>query len=66
MRRKFDRESDALYFRLDESSIVGSEEAGPGIILDYAANDNVVCIEILGLSKRMSEDLLHTFQFDTR
>ena len=34
MKLKVDMESDALYFRLDESDIMESEEAEPGIILD--------------------------------
>lgn len=31
MRVKVDKKSDALYFRVDESRIVESEEARPGI-----------------------------------
>ncbi len=54
MRLKVDHKNDALYFRLDESDIVESEEIKPGVILDYDANDNMVGIEILGLSKRVS------------
>lgn len=37
MRFKVDRENDALYFRLDESAIVESEEVQPGVILDFDA-----------------------------
>jgi len=65
MRLKVDHQNDALYFRLDESAVVESEEIKPGIILDYDANDNVVGIEILGLSKRVSMDVLKTLQFET-
>jgi hypothetical protein len=35
MRIKVDKTNDALYFRLDESPIVESEEVQPGIVLDY-------------------------------
>ena len=56
MKLKVDHDNDALYFRLDESAIVDSEEIKPGIILDYDANENVVGIEILGLSQRVSLD----------
>ena len=35
MRLKVDKTSDALYFRLDESAIVDSEEVRPGVILDF-------------------------------
>ena len=37
MRIKVDKENDALYFRLDETTIVESEEVRPGVILDYNA-----------------------------
>ena len=60
-----DQKNDALYFRLDESAIVDSEEIEPGVILDYDANDNVVGIEIMGLSKRVSVEMLKSLQFET-
>ena len=64
MRLKVDHKNDALYFRLNESVIVESEEIRPGVILDYDANDNVVGIEILGLSKRVPVEMLKTLQFE--
>jgi uncharacterized protein YuzE len=65
MRLKVDHKNDALYFRLDESAVVDSEEIRPGVILDYDANDNVVGIEMLGLSKRVPVEKLKTLQFET-
>ncbi|MDQ7065370.1 MAG: DUF2283 domain-containing protein [candidate division KSB1 bacterium] len=65
MRLKIDQKNDALYFRLDESAIVDSEEVKPGIILDYDANDNVVGIEILGLSKRVPVETFKSLLFET-
>lgn len=65
MRLKMDHKNDALYFRLDESAIVESEEIRPGVILDYDANDNVVGIEILGVSKRVPVHMLKSLQFET-
>jgi uncharacterized protein YuzE len=65
MRLKVHQKNDALYFRLDESVIVDSKEVKPGIILDYDANNNVVGIEILGLSKRVTAETLKSLQFDT-
>lgn len=65
MRLKIDHKNDALYFRLEESAIVESEEIKLGVILDYGANDNVVGIEILGLSKRVPIDMLKSLQFET-
>ncbi len=65
MRLKVDHKNDALYLRLDESAIVDSEEVKPGVILDYDASENVVGIEILGLSKRVPETMLKNLQFET-
>jgi uncharacterized protein YuzE len=50
MRLKVDKENDALDFRMDESSIVESEEVQPGVVIDYNADGKVVGIEILNLS----------------
>ena len=65
MRLKVDHKNDALYFRLDESAIVESEEIRPGVILDYDAKGNVVGIEMLCLSKRVPAEMLKSLQFDT-
>jgi uncharacterized protein YuzE len=63
MRIKIDKESDALYFRLDESRIVESEEVRPGVILDYDQNDRVVGVEFLGISNRASMEELSSLHF---
>ncbi len=65
MRLKVDHKDDVLYFRLNESAIVESEEIKPGVIIDYDADDNVVGIEILGLSKRVPKEMLKVLQFET-
>lgn len=65
MRLKVDHKNDALYFRLDEAAVVESEEIKPGVILDYDASDNVVGIEIMGLSKRVPVEMLKNLQFET-
>ena len=65
MRLKVDKENDALYFRLDESAIVESEEVQPGIVLDYDDRGRVVGIEILHLSGRVAPEQLRTLQFET-
>lgn len=62
---KVDHKNDALYFRLDETRIIESEEVRPGVILDYDADDNVIGVEILGLSKRIPAEALKTLQFET-
>jgi uncharacterized protein YuzE len=65
MRLKVDKENDALYFRLDESSIAESEEVQPGIILDFNGEGKVVGIEILNLSGRMTPEQLKILQYET-
>ena len=65
MRLKIDKENDALYFRLDESAIIESEEVQPGVILDFDKNNQVVGIEILNLSARISQEKLNILQFET-
>jgi len=65
MRIKVDKSSDTLYFRLDEASIVESEEIRPGVILDYDKNDNVVGVEFLGISTRATPAELSSLQFQT-
>jgi uncharacterized protein YuzE len=65
MRLKIDKENDALYFRLDESAIVESEEVQPGVILDYDKNNLVVGIEILNLSSRIGKEKLNFLQLET-
>ncbi len=65
MRLKIDRESDALYLRLDESKIVDSEEVTPGVVLDFNEQEQVVGIEILRLSKRVSSESLSKVSLET-
>jgi uncharacterized protein YuzE len=65
MRIKVDRDSDALYFRLDESRVVESEEIRPGVILDYDEDDRVVGVEFLGVSLRATKEELSSLQFQT-
>ena len=65
MRIRIDKENDALYFRLDESRIVESEEIQPGIRLDYDENNQVVGIEFLVISSRASKEELSSSQFQT-
>lgn len=65
MRLRIDKESDALFLRLDEAEITDSEEVAPGIILDYDENERVIGIEILALSSRIAPEKLGIFQFET-
>ncbi len=46
MKIKIDKETDDLYFRLDDSEIIESEEVENGVILDFNKNGKVVGIKI--------------------
>jgi len=58
MKIKIDSESDALYMRLTDTRIHDSEEVKPGVILDYDEHDNLVGVEILKVSERVSSSSL--------
>jgi uncharacterized protein YuzE len=51
MKLNVDHEADALYLRLDDSRIVESEEVSPGVVLDFNEHNQVVGVEIRGISK---------------
>lgn len=63
MKLNVDREAGALYLRL-ESTIVGTEEIAPGVVLDYSEAGEVVGVEMLHLSRRSSEVKLSTLEFE--
>jgi uncharacterized protein YuzE len=52
MKLTVDHEADALYLNLSPDRAVESEEIAPGIVLDYDAENRVVGIEMLHLSRR--------------
>jgi uncharacterized protein YuzE len=60
---KVDEKADALYLRLDDSQILESEEVSPGIVLDFNADNQVVGVEILNLSRRSPNLNLRELQF---
>jgi uncharacterized protein YuzE len=64
MKIHFDEKADALYFRLDDSKIVESQEIQPGIVLDFNENNQVVGIEILGVKDRVPLADLKRIQFE--
>jgi uncharacterized protein YuzE len=52
MKLTIDPGADALYLRLNDAQILESEQVASGVVLDYDAQDNVVGVEMLNLSKR--------------
>lgn len=51
MKLEYDPAADSLYVRLNDQTIIESEQIKPGIILDYDEAGNVVGIEVLSASK---------------
>ncbi len=64
MKVQFDQKADAIYFRLDESPIVESEEVRPGVILDFNDQDQVVGIELLSIKGRVPVKMLRQLSFE--
>jgi uncharacterized protein YuzE len=64
MKVHFDQKTDALYFRLDDSKVIESEEVKPGIVLDFNDKNQVVGIEILDAGKRVPGSSLKQMQFE--
>ena len=64
MKVQFDQKADAIYFRLNESPIVESEEVRPGVILDFNDKDQVVGIELLSIKGRVPVEMLRQLSFE--
>lgn len=65
MKLRVDQRAGALHLLLDDSTIVESDEVSPGIVLDYNEANEVVGVEMLGLSKRSPEVDLTALDFET-
>lgn len=63
MRLTVDQEADALHFRLVDVPVSESDGISPGVIVDYDESNQVVGVEILGLSKRRPPVNPMDFQF---
>ena len=58
-------EADALYLRLDDSTIFESEDVAPDVVLDFNEAIQVVGVEMLYLSKRPANPILSTLKSAT-
>jgi uncharacterized protein YuzE len=65
MKLKVDRQADALYLGLSDAPASRSQEVSPGIVVDYDAQDHVVGIEMLYLSRRAPESDLQRLLFES-
>ena len=54
MKIKYNREVDILYIHLMDETIEDSDEAQPGLAIDYDAAGIVVGFEIMNASKKMA------------
>ncbi len=54
MKINYDRETDALVVIFSEAQVTESDEDKPGVILDYDVSGNLVSVEILDASQRVS------------
>ncbi len=53
MKIRYDKETDIVYIRFSDVKIAESDQAKPGIILDYAEDGRIVGIEVLNASENM-------------
>ena len=58
MKIEYDREADALYIYLRETSVEDNMDVEEGVTIDLDANGHIVGVEILDVSTRMSEEEL--------
>ena len=64
MKATYDARTDTLSIVLrSDARIAESDEEKPGVILDYDQDGNLVSLEILDASKRVSE--ARRFEFET-
>ena len=61
MKANYDPKTDTLTLILNAGPVAESDEDKPGVILDYDAAGNLVGIEVLDASQRVSE--AHTMEF---
>jgi len=55
MKIKYDKEADVLYIQLTSLTVTESDQEKPGIIIDFAQNNQIVGIEILNASANVDQ-----------
>ncbi|MBN1867390.1 DUF2283 domain-containing protein [Candidatus Sumerlaeota bacterium] len=62
MKAIYDSKTDTLVLEFKPGPVVESDEEKPGVILDFDADGDLVSMEILDASKRVSEARSMQFQ----
>lgn len=62
MKARYDTKSDTLTLELKSGVVAESDERQPGVILDFDAAGNLLGIEVLDASQRVSEARTMQFQ----
>jgi uncharacterized protein YuzE len=63
MKVAYDRRTDTLSVILkDDTSVAESDEEKPGVILDYDSDGNLISLEILDASRRVTDARRVEFQ----
>jgi uncharacterized protein YuzE len=62
MKAKYDPRTDTLTLEFGPGPVAESDEGKPGVILDYDAAGNLIGLEILDASKRVSDARTMQFQ----
>ena len=62
MKATYDPKTDTLTLELKSGPVAESDEAKPGVILDYDKDGNLVGLEVLDASKRVADTRTMQFQ----
>jgi uncharacterized protein YuzE len=55
MKITYDNETDSIYVKFSDDTIVESEEKDNGTIVDYNNNDEIVAVEVLSVKTNTRE-----------
>ena len=62
MKLNYDDKADALYVRFSDERVTESEEARPGLVLDFDRDGHIVAIELLDARRQLDPKALASVQ----